>query len=111
MHGLLVRCLRRCYLRERAVMVKGRLREVGRARGVVDSSILILRERDHGVRRGTERCKLPVALCPGRAVVSHIEEKASLLDLGHGGLNPAYELGTEDEDRRIRLFEAVLDLV
>lgn len=98
-------------LGEALVVVQDGLGEAGGARAKVDRRVLVLGERDHGVCRGAQANELLVGLGPGGAVVTHVEEQAALLDLGHDLFDAAGELGAKDQDVGVGLLDAVADLI
>ena len=98
-------------LGERAVPQDDRLREAGRAGGVVDRRVVVERERNLRAARGAVRDEVAVALGERRAVAADVEEGLHLRELVGDLLDAPDELGAEDEEGGVREVDAVPDLV
>ena len=94
-----------------AVVVQYGLGEAGGPRGEVESSVIRLGDLHSRRLARTVRRHLAVALGERRAIGAHEEARVELGHPVYHRLDPAYELGSEDQRSRLGEFEAVLDLV
>ena len=96
---------------EAAVAQDDGLGEARRAGAEVDRRVVVVREGDGGRAGRTVAREAAIRLREGGAVVAHVEARAHARHAVDDLLDAARELRAEDEDVRVREFEAVLDLV